>query len=1175
MEAMTQTLVRTPATASATPLTLSLLGPLRITDDGLPLAFAYDKVQALLVYLAVEANRVHRRAVLADLLWPEHQEAAARHNLSQALFNLRQAVHDNPDNPLLLTTRETVRLNPTSTVWVDVAAFRSLVAATDGDIVQLEPANALYRGEFLEGFSISDSVSFDEWVLLTREQLRTQACALLRRLTEPQTGVGDVARVCEYARRWVALDPLDEAAHRRLMRALAESDQRTAALVQFERCRRLLDEELGIAPEPATIALYEELKQHIVRAAAAPTRPVYAPVPLATTRLIGREPDLEALAAQLADPASRLITITGPGGVGKTRLAVAAAGAARFADGVCYVQLAPVRDPALALAALAQALDVPQNDARPLDELVRGALAQRQLLLLLDNCEHLLPALASLVAELLAAAPQLAILATSRVALRLSQEQRYQLMPLSLPHDGQPPEAQLESAAVALFVERAQAVRPLAELNLAVIGAICRRLDGLPLAIELAATRTRLLSPHELLARLEQRLALLSGGPRDLPERHQALHATIDWSYQLLDPHQQALFRRLAVFADGWTAAAAEAVCADLPNISAAPASVLDGLAALLDASLIGEAANSAGEPRCTMLETIREFAHAQLVAHGELTRAQELHAQYVATLADTVKDALTGAEGAIWTARLEAEHGNLGVALRCAIDCGDAETALRIGRGVWRFWWRDGYAREGLDWLALALASEQVVDAQIRAETLRAAGVLAWAIADYPQAHRWLAQGLELARTLPDRHPEATIYTMLGILARAEGAFARAYTYFGASHAISTTLDDKYAIRFAIMGLAEIDTRLGKLDEAAERYMRCIALNSAAGDVEGIAAAKRRLATVYCLQRHNYAEAESLCAESMALCRAVGDRQGMGQTQLALGNLARDQGDDARAIAHYQQSLLLRAQLEQCEDCAQTLEELAVSLGHIGQEERAVQLVGGADQIRGDIQAPLTAFEQGTLDESVATWRARLGAATFDHLWRCGQALTFGQMTRLALSAAPTPASVPAANQQHARPGALPDVDADRVSARARPGDKAFAAALEEGMARPVGTVIAEALVQSRDEPEHQADTDRYDMPWGEGTRLTTDTNTTNLRYEVRAALDAAAEATHHLLTAREHEILHLMAAGLTNPQIAAQLVIGAGTVKTHTLNIYRKLEVANRTQAIVRAQELGFLRA
>jgi len=287
---MTQTLVRTLRLTPAPQLTISLLGPVRIAYDRFSLTFAYDKVQALLVFLAVEADRTHRRTALADLLWPEQEEAAARHNLSQALFNLRRALGDDLGN-VLLTTRDTVRLNPASAVWVDVLAFRSLVADAGGDIAQLEQASALYRSEFLEEFSISDSASFDEWLLLTREQLRRQACDLLRRLTERQIGVVDPSRACDYARRWVALDPLDEAAHRRLMRALAESGQRTAALMQFERCCRLLDDELGIAPEPATLALYEELKQHVAATPLAPAHRMHEPLSQPPTRLIGRERD--------------------------------------------------------------------------------------------------------------------------------------------------------------------------------------------------------------------------------------------------------------------------------------------------------------------------------------------------------------------------------------------------------------------------------------------------------------------------------------------------------------------------------------------------------------------------------------------------------------------------------------------------------------------------------------------------------------------------------------------------------------------------------------------------------------------------------------------------------------------------------------------------------------------
>jgi DNA-binding SARP family transcriptional activator len=293
---MTQPIASPPAAS----LSIALLGPPQILRDGQPIAFAYEKVLALLAFLVIESDRAHRRTALADLLWPDQEAAAARHNLSQALFNLRRALGDGLGEPLLLTTRDSVRLNPASAAWVDVAVFRSLAAGDDS--AQLEQASALYRGEFLEGFSISDSANFDEWVLLIREQLRAQACATLRRLAEPQAGLADSARVCDYARRWVALDPLDEAAHRQLMRALADNGQRAAALIQFEHCRRLLAAELGLAPEPLTVALYEELRQPAPPVPEAQARPPRAALHQPTTRLIGRERELAALAAQLAEP---------------------------------------------------------------------------------------------------------------------------------------------------------------------------------------------------------------------------------------------------------------------------------------------------------------------------------------------------------------------------------------------------------------------------------------------------------------------------------------------------------------------------------------------------------------------------------------------------------------------------------------------------------------------------------------------------------------------------------------------------------------------------------------------------------------------------------------------------------------------------------------------------------
>ena len=385
----------------AAKLTLQLLGPTQILLNGTPIRLPYEHVLGLLVYLAVESNRSHRRTALAGLFWPDQAEHAARHSLSQALFSLRRALHDDPADPLIIATRDTVRFNLQSWVWCDIVVFRRLLDSS------AEQAVALYNGEFLEGLSIGGGAEFEEWALVIREQLREQACTMLRQLTD-QDRWADADKACGYARRWVELDPLSEEAHRRTMALLARAGQRAAALTQFERCRELLRAELGITPEPETVALYEELKQSVTPIRPRPAKLPGKALPLPPTRLIGRTRELAELVALLSEPGNRLITMAGPGGVGKTRLAlhVARAAAPLFGDGVCFVPLAPIREPEQILTGIAWALGLEQNNGHPLDQRIGETLAHRQMLLLVDNCEHLLPAAATLVADLLSAAPQ-------------------------------------------------------------------------------------------------------------------------------------------------------------------------------------------------------------------------------------------------------------------------------------------------------------------------------------------------------------------------------------------------------------------------------------------------------------------------------------------------------------------------------------------------------------------------------------------------------------------------------------------------------------------------------------------------------------------------------------------------------------------------------------------------
>jgi len=591
-------------------LELSLLGPMAARLDGRLLAHhLYAKARALLAYLAIEDGRAHQRDALAALLWPDHAPAQARLNLRKALSQLRAALGG---DGLLDADRDTIRLAP-GAYASDAARF----AAACADPAAAGQALALYRGPLLDDLAIGDSVSFTEWQLVQRERLHrlaTDACAAQRRAAEAAGRWEEARRAAE---RGLELEPWDESAHRAAMRALARLGQRAAALQQFARCRATLAAELEVEPEPATLALYESIRAGQLGpvAAQAPSAAAVAPpdnLPTPATPLVGRHAEVAGLAAALAAAEARLITLTGVAGVGKTRLAIAAAAAARPAfDGLWLVPLAPLSDPAEVAPAVLATLGLAPGPA-PVDELV-AALRGRRALLVLDNCEHL-PAAMPLVSALLAGCPTLTLLCTSRSPLRRYGEWVFPVLPLGLPA-GDPPHgaaAALASDAVQLFAARARAARHdfvVAEANAPVVAAICARLDGLPLAIELAAARLRQVSPEALLARLDDQLDLLVGGPCDVHARHRSLRAALAWSYRLLTPSQQELFRRLGSIAGEFSRAGARAA-AGAPA-RANPQQLDADLDALLDHSLL-QARPPAGEPHYGMLTSLRAFAREQ-----------------------------------------------------------------------------------------------------------------------------------------------------------------------------------------------------------------------------------------------------------------------------------------------------------------------------------------------------------------------------------------------------------------------------------------------------------------------------------------------------------------------------------------------------------------------------------
>jgi len=716
-------------------------------------------------------------------------------------------------------------------------------------------------------------------------------------------------------------------------------------------------------------------------------------LPVSRTRFVGREKEVAAAKELLQRQDVRLVTVTGPGGIGKTRLAVEVASGLieRFPGGIHFVPLSPLSDPDLVASVIVQTLGIReaggQSPLEILKENLQDSLREPRLLLL-DNFEHLVQA-APTVAELLVMGPNLKILVTSRAALHVYGEHEFPVPPLALPDPRSMPSVEVLSQypAVALFVQRAVAAKPDFELNrenAPAVTEICARLDGLPLAIELAAARVKVLSPSSMLTRLASRLQLLTGGARDLPLRQQTLRAAMDWSYDLLNAAEQKLFRRLSVFVGGCNLEGVEAVCDTKGDLDL---DLLDGMASMVDKSLVQQVEQAKGESRFVMLETVREYALEKLEVSGEEALTKRAHAAYCLVLAEEATEE-SGAEGAEWLERFAFEHDNFRAALEWLTETGDAEWGLRLGAALFHFWETRDYLTEGrarLDKL-LKLAGAAAAT-KVRARALFAAGVLAGGQGDYASADALVGESLDITRELDDKQGVAVSLNALAVLAKGRGDVAVAHSLLEESLAGWRELGDLKAVARSLSNLANVVTLQGDYARARSLYAECLSIFQGLGDRTGVAWSLNHQGDVARDQGDTLA-ARTLYERSLAIFRELGDSWGIAGALADLGTLAREQQNCPEAHTLYRESLRVFQKLDHKRGIARLLECFACLAAAQFRAERSLRLAGAAAALRQNIGAPLTPAEQRKLDAILDPARKALTNTACTTAWLEGWAL-------------------------------------------------------------------------------------------------------------------------------------------------------------------------------------------